>query len=152
MAFKADDLFYISGIEKKASKVVYHRFRVNRHELNMLASLAAYLQLHGKQIIGRKVFTDWLGLNYGLEKRCWAYLSGLIDKGCLHRLAFRRPDGNSLAISEYGIKVLDAFYQAIALQARIDKPRRPGVGFRDLPINLNALPDGYTLKQAGRAQ
>jgi hypothetical protein len=146
---KADDLFYYSGIEKKASKVVYHLYRVNRHELNMLASLAAYLQLHGKRIVGRKIFTDWLGLNYGLEKRCWAYIGGLIDKGCLHRLAFRRPDGNSLAISQYGIRVLEAFYQAVAEQEKKDKHRSGS--FRDLPINTNSLPNGYILKQAGRA-
>lgn len=145
--YQADQFFYMQAVERKAAAVVYKRFGINRYELNMLASLSAYLCLKDKRIISRKIFTDWLGLGYKEEKRCWVYLQHLVRKGVIHRLAYRRPDGNSLAISEYGIRILDAFYQALSeLEQRV-----PDRSYTGLALDTGNLPDGYTLKQAGRS-
>lgn len=147
MYTRADDFFYMQAIERKAASKVWHLHGINRFELNMLASLSAYLRLQNKKIISRKIFTDWLGLGYKQEKKCWCYIGCLIRKGAIHRLAYRRPDGNSLAISEYGIKILMTFDQALA---EIEEKNVKTRSFMDLGINLNTLPDGYILKQAGR--
>lgn len=146
---KADDYFFYSAIEKQASKIVYKTFGINRHELNMLVGLSAYLLIIQRKIVSRDTFTGWLGVNYGLEKRCYAYLRGLIDKGCLHRLSYRRPDGHCLAFSEYGVRVIECFENAIAQMERQEK-RVPG-SYRNLPLDQNALPQGYVLRQVGRS-
>jgi hypothetical protein len=145
----ADQYFYFSAIEKQASKVVYKTFRINRHELNMLVGLSAYLQLLGRHIISAKSFTDFLGLNYSLEKRCWAYIRGLVDKGCLHRLSYRRPSGNCLAISQYGVQVMTCFENAIA---DIEKQHPiKSSSFKSMALDLDSLPQGYVLRQVGRS-
>jgi len=144
----ADQFFYLSGIEKRAGKQVYKKFGINRHELNMLVGISAFLRLYNRKIISRKLFTDWLDVNYGLEKRLWAYIQGLINKGALHRLAYRRPDGNCLAISSYGMSILQAFDQALQAISKQDKIL--GTTYKDLTLDLDNIPQGYTLKQAGR--
>jgi hypothetical protein len=144
---RAEDIFHYSGIEKRASKVVYRQFGINRHELNMLVGLCAFMGLKGKKIISRDLFTQWLGLNYGLQRRCYAYMRGLIDKGCLYRLAYRRPDGNSLAISPYGIKILQAFDSALITIMKEDKFKG---SYQSTVFDPDNMPDGYKIMQHGR--
>lgn len=153
MYTKADDLFYMQGIEKRASKVIWKKYQINRYELNMLTSITAYLQLHGKQVISRKIFTDWLGLNYKLEKMCWNYLRGLISKGAVHRLTYRNRtgEGNSLCVSPFGCRVLDDYYAAVEGIAAMDSARLQRPGYHSLVVDSNNLPAGYTLAQAGRS-
>lgn len=145
----ASEFFLMSGIEKQASKIVYRKFAINRHELNMLVGLSAYLMLFRKKIISRDGFTNWLGLNYGLEKRCFAYLKGLVDKGALHRLSYNRPDGNCLAISGFGIEILKAFDQALN-ELESQNPLLSSPSYRSVELDLNNLPKGYVIRQEGR--
>lgn len=149
-----EDYFYISAIEKRAAKVIYKRYTINRHELNMLCSLAGFLQLKGRKAVGKKMFTDWIGANYTLEKRLWAYIEGLILKGVFHRLSWRnKPDvksGSSLAISIYGIRILEAYYEVLEDMERKDEGRKKKPGFRTLLVDVNALPLGYRVNVAGR--
>lgn len=112
--------------------------------------LSAYLLLYNKQIVSRKLFTDWLGANYRLEKKCWGYIYGLINKGCLHRLSYRGPNGNSLCISEYGVRVLEYFEMQLAMIEKADRTRRSKLTYKDLSFNTDNLPKGYILMQKGR--
>lgn len=147
---RADEFFYLSTIERIAAKKIWKNFNINRYELQMLAGLSARLQMLGRKIISRDLFVDWLGLNFKAERKVRMYLKGLIDKGVLHRLAYRRPDGNCLAISPYGIRVLEAYYHELNRIERQDRSRHKLPGYESLGVDLNNIPNGYTLKQAGR--
>lgn len=140
--------FYMSGIEKVAATRIYKRYGIKRNELDILVSLSAYLMLKDKKIVGRDIFCDWIGVNYRMEKKVYWYLKGLHEKGCLHRLAYRRPDGNCLAISLYGEHILTAF--EIELKEIQSKEKVKNANFKNLQLDLSALPKGYTLMQAGR--
>lgn len=143
----ANLLFFYSGIEKRAARVVYHKFGINYKELNMLTGIAAFMMIKGKKVISRDNFIDWIGVNYRLEKRCWGYIWGLVNKGALHRLSYRRPDGNCLAISPFGLVILEAFDQAIneyeAKHTILSK-------YKSVVIDPNNLPEGYVIRQQGR--
>ncbi len=143
--YSPDQFFYMQAVERRAASVIWKRYQVNKYELNLLASLSAYLCLKGKKIISRKIFTDWLGLGIKEERRCWMFINHMIRKGVIHRLAYRRSDGNSLAISNYGIRILQDFYQALP------QDDQHGGTFSNLGIDITTLPDGYILKQAGRS-
>jgi len=148
---RADDFFYMGSIEFRASKVILTRFKINRYELHMLCSLAAYLQLHEKKAVGRKVLTDWLGLSYAMEKKGWGYIGGLIAKGAIHQMAWRTKNvgnGNSLAISTYGGKILEAYWNEIHRLEQLDKARKSLPGYQDIIVS-EPLP-GYTIRQLGR--
>jgi hypothetical protein len=151
---KADDFFYLQGIERRAAKGIWKGFGINKYELNMLAGLAACLQVEGKRVISKELYFDWIGGNRRFNEKNWMYIRGLLNKGCLHRLTFKnvKPGtGNSLAISPYGIRVLELYYQAIEAIEREDKARKQKAGFRDLAVYVEDLPHGYTLRDAGRA-
>lgn len=148
---RADDFFYFQGIERRAAAVVWRRYQINKYELNLLAGISAFLTLHGRKIVSRDLFIDWLGGNYRFEKKCQMYIKYLVEKGAVHRLAYRRPDGNCLALSPYGIKILEAFSNEIQAIEMRDKRGKSAVSYKDLGVNLEALPHGYTLMQAGRS-
>lgn len=146
---RADDFFYLGSIEFRASKPILTKFKVNRFELNMLCSLSAYLQLNSKKAVGRKVLTDWLGLSYVLEKKAWAYLQGLIDKGAIHQLTHRTKQfGHSLALSPFGANILAMYWAEIQRLEQRDKSRKSLPGFQDIIVS-EPLP-GYTIRQKGR--
>lgn len=145
---KASEFFHLSGIEMKASKVIYFKYKITRRELNILVSLSAYLMLFDKKIIGRNDFSEWLGLNYKMERKVFYYVKCLIDKGAIHRLAYRRPDGNCLTISGFGLNVLEAFDQVLKAIQKAEKLKNPF--YKNLSIDLENLPKGYTLMQRGR--
>jgi hypothetical protein len=147
---RAGNFFYLLGIEKIAAKVIYKRFKINRYELNMLASLSACLLVHNKKVMSSELFFDWIGSNRQFNKRAFGYLMGLLNHGCLHRMTYNnKPEGsgNSLAISQYGIQVLDRFFDEIERLENKDKPKGH---YSDLIIHSDHLPKGYTLRQAGR--
>lgn len=146
-----DQLFYLSAIEIRAAKAVYFKFLINRHELSTLCSISACLQLLGRRTVSRKIFTDWLGLSYVLEKKMNGYLEGLHRQGMIHRLRFRSTKtGNVLAISGYGIRVLEYFYDEVQKIDRQDKERKKKPGYKTLAMDANVLPKGYSLLNAGR--
>lgn len=142
------DYFYLSGIERRAAKEVYIKFRINRFELNSLVGLSAYLRLFNKRIVSKQIYCNWLGTGYRAEKKIGFYLYGLEKKGALHRLAYRRLDGQSLAISPYGVRILQAFEQALKEIEAQNQVKGPD--YTELALNLNSLPDGYIIKHIGR--
>lgn len=151
---RADDFFYLRGIEMRAAKAIYKSLGINKYELNMLAGLAGCLQVHGKKVISRELFFDWIGGNRRFSEKCWMYIWGLINKGCLHRMTWKNKQpgtGHSLALSAYGVRVLDLYYQAIESLERKDRDRKHKAGFRDLIIEADNLPAGYTIRDAGRS-
>ena len=75
---------------------------------------------------------------------------GLVLKGAVHRLSYRRPDGNCLGISPYGIKILEMYYQEIERIEAQDRARLCHRGFRTLAVDLENLPQGYVVRQVGR--
>jgi hypothetical protein len=147
---KADEFFFMVGAEKRAAARIWKRWRVNRFELNILAALSCYLQLQGKRIVSRKIFIHWLGLSYQLEHKANAYLYGLTKKGLCTRLAYRRADGHSLALSPYGVHILEEFYKEVDAIDQATRDRKKMPGFRSLTIDNNLLPRGYILLDPGR--
>lgn len=152
---RADDYFYMSAVEKQASRRVYKRTGVTSKELNILAGLAACLQLRGRKVISRDIFFDWIGGNRRFNDNSWYYLRCLISKGALHRMSWRNlkpgAEGNCLAISGFGIKVLELFDQAINEIEQQDAQQRATVSsYKDLLIKAGSPPAGYTINQAGR--
>lgn len=148
---RLDDYFYVESIELQAGKVAYTQFGVNRFELHMLCALAGYLQLHGKRMISRKLFTDWLGMSYSLEKKSWGYIRGLISKGAVNQMGWRNQPigtGNSLSISPFGGKILTAYGMELERLERKHKARKQLPGYNDF---LVSEPDpGYNVVQLGR--
>lgn len=147
---KADQFFFMLAAEKKAAGRMWKRYKVNRFELNILCALSSYLQLKGKQITSKKIFTDWLGFSYRMEHKTNGYFFGLIRKGLITRLAYRRTAGNSLALSPFGVRVLEEFYAEVEAIDQATRDRKKLPGFKSLPIDNNLLPRGYILLDAGR--
>ena len=145
---KASHFFYLLSIERQAAKRVYKKFGINRYELNALAGLAGCMLKLNRQVISREVFFDWLGGNSRFSAKVFGYIMGLINKGCLHRCTWRNrrvESGQTLAISSYGFRVLDFFYEEVE---KIEVETLPH--YRSLEIHSDNLPKGYTLRQAGR--
>lgn len=146
-----DEFFYIGTIEALASREIYRTFKVNRYELCMLYSLSTYLQIHERKAVSRKILTDWLGMSYGLEKKAWGYIRGLIDKGLIHQMSWRntpKGQGNSLSISPYGGKVLTAYGLELDKLEQKHQGRKALPGYQDIIVS-EPLP-GYTIRQKGR--
>jgi len=148
---REDDYFYMEAREIEAAKAIIRQYGVNRFELNMLCSLAAYLQFHNKRIVGRKLLTDWLGMSYRLEKKAWAYIEGLIKRGCVHHLTWRNQKpgtGNSLGISPFGGKVLRLYWSELDRINKRDRERKQKPSYETLIFQ--DPPEGYTTRQLGR--
>lgn len=147
---KADEFFFMVGAEKRAAARIWKRYRVNRFELNVLASLSCYLQVHGKRVVSRQILGQWLGLSYQLEHKVNSYLYGLTKKGLVKRLAYRRIDGHSLALSGYGVHILTVFYAEVESIDQATRERKKMPGYKSLTIDNNLLPRGYILLDPGR--
>lgn len=147
---RIDDYFYMQAYERLAARRVYKRHNVTARELNMLCGLSAVLRIKGKRVISKDLLLDWIGGNRRFNEQGWYYLRCLIDKGALLRLKYNNvPDhkeGNSLAISAFGIRVLESFENELRALAT---DHIPGT-FSDLLVQPDQLPFGYKAIQAGR--
>jgi hypothetical protein len=146
----AEDFFYMQTAERRASRSVWERWRVNRYELNVLCALATFCQVHGRKIVGSEQLWKWLGLNYQMKKKCESYAYGLRKKGIIHRFSYRRPDGKCLGMTAYGVSILESFWREVAKIEASDRGRLSNPGFRTLAVDLNNLPAGYVVRQVGR--
>jgi hypothetical protein len=147
---KADNFFFMVGAEKRGATKIFRRYRINRFELNILCCLSCYLQIHGKRIVSRKILGNWLGLSMQLEYKVNNYIFGLVKKGAVKRLAYRRIEGHSLALSPFGTHVLTEFYNEVESIDKIYKARKQMPGYQSLTVNNNLLPKGYILLDPGR--
>jgi hypothetical protein len=149
---KQDDHFFMEAREIEAGKILYKRYSINRFELNMLCSLAAYLQVHNKKTVSRKLLTDWIGMAYKTEKRAWAYIQGLITKGAVHLLTWRNQKpgtGNSLGISPLGGKILSLYWSELERIEKRDRSRKQNPSYET--HIFEEPPEGYTTRQLGRS-
>ncbi len=147
----ADNFFFLAGCEIKASHVIYRKFKVNRHELQLLSCLSAFLQLKGKRATERRKFLDWLGLGFKTNKKCIMYLDWLVKKGCLCVVTYRNKTvGNSIGLSVYGGNVLELYYSEVEKFERAHADRKKMPGYKDLAFLSTEVPTGYSLRIAGR--
>jgi hypothetical protein len=146
----ADDFFYMQTAERRAGKVIWHKYHINRFELNVLCALSTFLQVHGRKIVGREQLFKWLGLDFHAKRKCEAYAYGLIRKGAVHRLSYRRPDGKCLGLTPFGVSLLESFWSEVEKIEGGERGRLDHPGFRTLAVDLQNLPQGYVLRQQGR--
>lgn len=151
---KAEQVFWMNGIEAIASKVIWHRFGVNKYEMNMLCALQTVLSLKGRRAIGYTHLFDWLGYSFKTRRKCRGYVIGLINKGLVHRLNYKmQPNkpGNSLAISEYGGKILMFYYAEVD---KLEKQRPAKYQTLEETVvtleNMKEVLPRYILVKAGR--
>jgi hypothetical protein len=112
----ADEVFFMSGVELKASREVYRKHRINRQELNLLCCLTTVLSLKKRKAIAMTKLFEWLGVGTGWVGKAQGYIFGLHKKGCIHKLDYVRngKSGNSLAITEYGARVLELYFKTVS--------------------------------------
>jgi hypothetical protein len=147
----ADEFFFMRGCEIKGAHVIFKKFKVNRHELQMLSCLSAYLQLKGRQATSRRNFLDWLGTSYHTTKKCEMYLDWLVKKGCLNVVTYKNKKiGHSLGLSVYGGNVLEAFYNEVERIELAHAGRKKMPGYKDLVFMSDSVPAGYSMNIAGR--
>jgi hypothetical protein len=148
---RVDDYFYMRAVERRACKVIYAKFGINQFEFNVLLGLSAFLTLYGRKIVGRKQLVDWIGLDYKAEKKANGYFYGLEIKGAIHRLGYRRSFGNCMAVSPFGLKVLEHFETIVSeMESQARKERPKGLTYKDLLCDPDNLPQGYTMLNKGR--
>jgi hypothetical protein len=146
-----DNFFFMVASERLAASRIYKLYKINRYEMNILASLACYLQLHGKVIASEQTFFKWLGLSYYATKDARSYVYGLRVKGLIKRLEWRSSKGGKcMALSGYGIHILTQFYEQVERIDQQNKDRKQRPGYRSLLIDNSNLPKGYTILEHGR--
>jgi hypothetical protein len=151
----SDEFFFIAFLNRQAGRAIYKKFRVNSKELELLAGLSTYLVLSDKKACALTSYSSFNHSGVGLIKKQNGYLKGLINKGLLHVVGYKMQPGryNSVALTSYGSKVLEAFYsEAEKIRAK-HKDRFTKLGFKDIGFHASevesALP-WYTLHSAGR--
>lgn len=148
-----DQVFFMSGVELKASREVYRKFKVNRQELNLLCALTTVLSLKKRRAIAVSALFQWLGVGQGWQAKAQGYVFGLAAKGCVHRLDYNRngKTGNSLAITDFGARVLELYFSQVEKIEREAPAVYPTYKQNSVHSSkvLEALPS-YNLRQSGR--
>lgn len=87
---------------------------INRYELWMLLSLSGYLVMHGKNIVSKDAFFDYLSRTGRIKPKFEGYLAGLIRLKCLGTYEYiNQPGTLSLGVSDYGVEVIKAHFRAV---------------------------------------
>lgn len=109
------DIYLYSLIARKACLPCWHKFRINRFELHLLSSLNGLLQHKKKVVISKDLLLKTV-CSTGRERvKCCGYYEGLITKGFAGEYYYiRRPDTNSIGLTEKGVKVLELYSQEVA--------------------------------------
>lgn len=144
----AEELFCMKAFERKACRVVWRKYRVNKFEVWTLAGFSAFLLLKGKTVMGIKGYVNWLGVGIKEERLIVGNFAGLVKKGLVSKYDRRR--GVSFGISGFGVIVLEAFYEEIERLDRSRKKAKIKDTFRDLPGR--SIPKDCTLIDPGRAE
>lgn len=145
--------FHLKGTELRAALMVFRRFYINKYELVFLSSMAAMMMIEGRRTVNREKFFRWIGVGKNFIGKSSGYTHGLISKGCLHTLNYKSQPGrggNTFCISEFGVRVLEYYYQ---VSKDLEKPA--AISFRELGVNTRdmreKIPD-FILVRPGKDQ
>lgn len=97
---------------KRAARVVYRTHRINRLELDMLASIALYMLLYQRTSRNKKELLEFSYINNQKMGKDVAVFHSLVDKYCLDHIYVGR--GLSYFITDKGYQVLDMYEREMA--------------------------------------
>lgn len=137
----------MKSLDKQVTKECYLKFRINGRELDVLISLASYLTVFDKRACSLRILCAWLGAGYRMHGLIKLYVKGLEDRGFVHRLAYRRPTGQSLSLSPLGIRVLKYYETELTRLAKIHKVKNKD--YETFALDPENLPRWYTLVKRG---
>lgn len=90
---------------------IYMKFGTNRMEVWCLLALHGFLNMKGKPLVSRNIFIDYLSGSMRQRNKCLGYVHGLLEKKCLSTFEYiSSPDSVSLGITDFGFKVIEAYY------------------------------------------
>jgi hypothetical protein len=150
---KQDQFYFLSYAEQRAARLIYRKYKVNRFELVLLCGIFTFLQLNGKRTVGRGPLFEWLGCSSSVKYKSHGYLHGLIKRGAVHNLAYKKQlsrGGSSYAISAFGWMVIDEYYQEVERIDRITRDRKTKPSGKAIVVHSTEDIPGYILISAGR--
>jgi hypothetical protein len=147
-----EQIFWMNGVEIIAARTVYRKFHINRYQLHILCAAMTFMALNRRKTVGFRALCEWLGVGDKWKQKAFGYITGLKELGAVHALEYQcRPGrgGNTIAISEFGGRVLDLYFQEVQ---RLES-KRPADFKCDRVMTLGEISQqhAYNLITAGRS-
>ena len=99
---------------KRAARYVFRVYKINRHELEMLASIATYLALHQRESAAMQTLLNWSFRNPAMGTREYAIFHKLKRQGFTDTIF--KIHGDSYFITEKGFWALEMYEDELEKQ------------------------------------
>lgn len=126
------DLFVMMSHERRACKLIWRKYRVNRFEVALLALFWSFLALKGKRVSGLGYFQQWVGAGIKEGKKMQLTFEGMAEAGLLSRHEIRRRDRVTVGygVSGYGDKLLTDYHLEAERLLRQITPKGRDMGYQ----------------------
>lgn len=146
-----DYLFFINTIERRACLNLYRKFSVTNQQVSILSGLSTYFIIHNVRAVQLQKFARWSGAGPAMVRIIQSQARGLLESGALHKVGYKMQPGkfNSVSLSEYGIRLLDAYYFEVSKLSDQYDFRNNSKTYKDVGIHSSKLQETLPMYNIG---
>ncbi len=155
LVIKIDEFFYLSSLESRAGLNMYRKTGITNKQIQILYGFSTYMLLKGKKSVGLSNYCHWVGAGSAMVRIIKSQLNGLIDRGAVHQVSYKRQPNKSVgySISAYGTRLLELYENELKAVDAKYKDRNLKPGYKSLEIHSSKVEETlplYILGTRGR--